>query len=223
MTVRRTAHMLMNHSASKTLGWHLKARSGFKPRLGNVEASVRTSRPSCQLVNPTVGDIYFYPSLDRSRAQTSFRMVKFFFWKCHVYSNLDNNLHKFIKLKNWQHSSEVTIYPIDLTSRQLWSQTEVDPRLHDQPISLPEVLHHRGAVTSEENSTELNHLSTLTCRCERFHTTFWKVLDKFQFSDMVLAGFSNTQWQRISGLYLFVVGYVDIFMPWFLQIVIIPL
>ena len=75
MTIRRTAHTLMNHSASETLGWHLKAGSGFKPRIGNVEASVRTSRPSCQLVNPTVGDISFYPSSDRYWAQTSFRMV----------------------------------------------------------------------------------------------------------------------------------------------------
>ena len=44
--------------------------------------------------------------------------------------------------------------------------------------------------------------------CERCHTTFYKVLAKLQFSDMVLVGSSSAQWQRISGLRLFGVGYV---------------
>ena len=43
-----TAHTFTNHPACATPGWQFIAGSGLKPRLGSLEASVRTSRLSCQ-------------------------------------------------------------------------------------------------------------------------------------------------------------------------------
>uniref|UniRef100_A0A8C4R570 Major facilitator superfamily domain containing 3 n=1 Tax=Eptatretus burgeri TaxID=7764 RepID=A0A8C4R570_EPTBU len=48
MSVRGTAHTLINHPACETAGRQFIVGSGFKPRRDSFEASVRTSKLSCQ-------------------------------------------------------------------------------------------------------------------------------------------------------------------------------
>ena len=47
-SIQGMAHTLMNYPACETPGWEFIAGSGFEPKLHSLEASVHTSKPSCQ-------------------------------------------------------------------------------------------------------------------------------------------------------------------------------
>ena len=70
MSICVMAHTMMNHLACETSGWQFVAGSGFKPRLNSLEASVHTSRSSCQPYRPDENVIRFsYSTVDKNVVQ----------------------------------------------------------------------------------------------------------------------------------------------------------